>query len=224
MNENVGFANPEETNLFTQGAELSLRNAEQWIKDAKLLIEHSSFGHASALLRFAIEEVGKAIVCWFVSKRFLPPKSETAKNIFKFHSVKNQITLQMLFSILLSTPSVWPKEIPKPKDEDLIITITSSMEYITSVMEKDRQNAIYVDLNHKQNRVLIPQAIAESEVRRLLQGAEFSFEIAEVFIKKLSEPTIEEVRRSLEPLLNEIRKTGRFPKELFEKKNEGVKS
>ncbi|HUV02503.1 MAG TPA: AbiV family abortive infection protein [Desulfobacteria bacterium] len=43
--------------------ELCLENAEQYIKDADLLIESSSFGHAYAFGVLAYEEMGKAAVC-----------------------------------------------------------------------------------------------------------------------------------------------------------------
>ena len=38
-------------------ANLSLENAEQYIKDAELLIENSSFGHAYAFGVWAYEEI-----------------------------------------------------------------------------------------------------------------------------------------------------------------------
>ncbi|MGB7533259.1 MAG: AbiV family abortive infection protein [Halobacteriota archaeon] len=45
--------------------ELCLENAEQYIKDAELLIGSSSFGHAYAFGVLAYEELGKAVGCIF---------------------------------------------------------------------------------------------------------------------------------------------------------------
>lgn len=45
--------------------ELCIENAEQYIKDAELLIKRSSFGHAFAFGVLAYEELGKAVVCSF---------------------------------------------------------------------------------------------------------------------------------------------------------------
>ena len=45
--------------------ELCIENAEQYIKDAELLIESSSFGHAYAFGSLAYEEQGKAAGCIF---------------------------------------------------------------------------------------------------------------------------------------------------------------
>jgi AbiV family abortive infection protein len=80
--------------------ELCLENAEQYIRDAELLIESSSFGHAYAFGVLAYEELGKAVGCIFrifsyrhVNKDVLDKKKwrNRAQNPFMNHTKKQKI-------------------------------------------------------------------------------------------------------------------------------------
>lgn len=73
--------------------QLSLENAEQWLEDAKMLIGKGSYGRANALLRFSLEELAKAWVCWQVSKEIMPENSKPYRDVFKDHIMKNQIII-----------------------------------------------------------------------------------------------------------------------------------
>lgn len=44
--------------------EESIRNAEQWLRDARLLMENGSFVHGSVLRDIGGEELAKAYACW----------------------------------------------------------------------------------------------------------------------------------------------------------------
>ena len=79
-------------------ANLSLENAEQYIKDAELLIENSSFGHASAFAILAYEELGKTLmcifgmlVCWFTNKDVITPTIKGWNKTFRNHVTKQII-------------------------------------------------------------------------------------------------------------------------------------
>ena len=80
--------------------ELCIENAEQYIKDAELLIESSSFGHAYAFGVLAYEELGKAVGCIFrvlfymhVNKDMLDKKKwrNRAQNPLMNHIEKQKI-------------------------------------------------------------------------------------------------------------------------------------
>ena len=74
--------------LFKEASKQSIENAEQWIKDAKRLIENASYGHSYSLLVFADEEIAKAYVCWLVSEDMIPVDSKLVKDIFRSHDTK----------------------------------------------------------------------------------------------------------------------------------------
>jgi len=83
-------------------ANLSLENAEQYIKDAELLIENSSFGHAYAFAILAYEELGKTLmcifgmlVCWFTNKDVITPTIKGWNKTFKNHVTK-QIIMRVI--------------------------------------------------------------------------------------------------------------------------------
>lgn len=47
-------------------SELCIKNADQFVKDAELIFNNSSYGHAMSLSIFALEELGKASLCLLV--------------------------------------------------------------------------------------------------------------------------------------------------------------
>ena len=117
----------DKLNLYAQATRLSLKNAEQWIKDAKLLIETSSFGHASALLRFACEEVAKAYVCWFTSEKIWPVENKVVRDVFWDHMVKNEVILGLLFTVMWMSRYNIHKEVTEgrlePSDEEITLCL-----------------------------------------------------------------------------------------------------
>lgn len=87
---------------FEKAVNLCLENAEQYIKDAELLIENSSFGHAYAFGVLAYEELGKAkmlsvvvLYSYFSGKKDIPIPKKTwenrRKNPFFMHPKKQKI-------------------------------------------------------------------------------------------------------------------------------------
>lgn len=81
---------------------LSLENAEQYIKDAELLIERSSFGHAYGFAILAYEELGRVLICvfgilgcCFTNKDMITPTIKQWNKTFK-----NHVTKQMIMRII----------------------------------------------------------------------------------------------------------------------------
>jgi len=148
---------PNKINLYAKAMKMSLENAEQWIKDAKLLMKHGRFGHASALLRFALEETAKAYICWFTSEGIWPLENKPIRDVFQYHRVKSQVFLG-LFSYV-TWLSKWNfslkraiEEMPEPSDEEILEAYEEFEEMITGA-EKMRQRAIYVDVNLEKKRL-----------------------------------------------------------------------
>ncbi len=74
---------------------MSLDNAGQFLLDAKVLIDNSSFGHAYALTVLALEEIGKAIYYNWAILGFIKIDKNLAKNL-KYHKHKQRVLMEIL--------------------------------------------------------------------------------------------------------------------------------
>lgn len=209
----------EKLSLYSKAAKLSLENAEQWIEDAKLLMEHSSFGHVSALLRFALEETAKAYICWFTSEGIWPLENKPIKDAFQYHRVKNQLILGLLYGVIWL--SKWDfslkraiEEMPEPSDEEILEAYEEFEEMITGA-EKMRQRAIYVDVNLEKKKVAAPPNIEEKEPDNLLKLAEYFVRIVRLYMEKFPEKDKAKLREIFATVPKEAWKAGEIPIEWF---------
>jgi len=97
--------------IYLQAMEASIQNAEQWLKDAIILVGNKSFTHARALQNFSGEECAKALGCWLVGTGLIPknhPSVQIRKSggIFKSHNLKNKLSL--LLGALSMLPEITP--------------------------------------------------------------------------------------------------------------------
>lgn len=187
-----------------------MRNANRWIEDAKLLIQNSSYGHASATLRFAIEEIARAIVCWYVSQRIFPAKGKAISDIFRSHAVKSQVVLGMLSGIrrreLVEKGVISAAE----QTDQEIAEEWKVLKPLISEMEKKRQSSIYVGLNPRDRTIETPESIGEKEARALLNTTEFAFVYAKDIDLAFTEPVREKFRQYFGSLPKEVWETGRI--------------
>lgn len=208
--------------LYAEAKEESLKNAERWIVDAKLLIENSSFGHASALLRFAYEEIAKAFVCFYVSERLWPVENnKVVEDVFWNHVVKNQIIVGMFMGISL-TGTLMKRELtisdmPEPTDQE-IIDAFYLVRQISTEMEKLRQKGIYVDF--KNEKILTPNSTTEKEVQGILREVEALLRYTKHSIDRASESHKERLREFFSSIPKEAWKTGEIPIEWLREKEE----
>lgn len=182
----------EKLRLYSKAAKSSLENAEQWLEDAKLLLEHGSFGHASALLRFAVEESVKALVCWSASEKTLPMGEEITRDVFRFHTVKNEIFLGFLSGVMLRAGGLSGKRVMEAISELSQEEISNALEELGKMVtstEKMRQRAIYVNLKGKE--VVTPLDI-EEEPKNILVSAKFFLEAVRYLAEEL--PEVEKTR------------------------------
>jgi len=190
--------------LYAQASKLSLENSEQYIKDAKLLIKNSSFGHASALLRLAVEESTKALVCWFTSEKILPRENKLVRDMFKDHRVKNKFFLSFLPGWIAGrTFRSWRRfmeSMPKLSDEQ-ISEGTREVQKIIASTDEMRHRAMYVNL--KGTQVETPLEIGEEEPKDILWGAEFFLKVVRDIIEKFPEKRKAELRGVISKILKE---------------------
>lgn len=184
--------------LYAQTAEKSLENAEQWIEDARLLIGNSSFGHASALLRYACEELSKAFVCWAVAERLYPIESKIIHNVFKHHEVKNRVFVG--FAIAVKLIDLYSRRRTSSPDCDKKLSIVEFVktfdwiDELTSAMENVRQGSIYVDRDLGEKKVTTPLTISKEKALNILKGTEVYLKIVRHYVENFSEEKKELIR------------------------------
>lgn len=176
---------------------MSLENAEQWVKDGKLLIENSSFGHASALLRFACEESAKAYVCWLTSEKMLPLGNKVVEDVFWKHRVKNEVIVGMFLTVQWMNDNRILKngvnEDFEPSEE--IIKTYRQFEAMLDSTEKMRQKAIYVNMNVETEEIRSPLKMDKQECKGVLEAVEFFLKMIRSCIEETSEKDKEKWRK-----------------------------
>jgi len=190
---------------------MSFENAEQWIKDAKLLIKNSSFGHASALLRFACEEIAKAYVCWLTSEEIIPKDNKIVKDVFFSHWTKNQVILGLLLPLISNFKK---KEIRYEDDKQLQEQIANFNEFFEKLVvstNEMRNKAIYVDIHKETKKVTSPLKMDEKEARAILQLTERILQILKPVIQETTEIDKEKFRKTFSKLPKDVWKTGEIP-------------
>jgi len=201
----------KDVQLLKEVSKLSFENAEQWIRDAKLLIEDKSHAHARALLSFACEEIVKGFVCWIASEKLWPLDSKSVKDVFRNHVAKNQVILAL--SLIHLRKHFGLKEL---KDSEIIDVWRNWKEY-PGQMEIGRQDAIYVGL--KNGKISVPK-INETQVVGVLRGVEVLLKEAKELTENLTESEKESLRKYFLSWPKEVWKTGKVPAEWFEKISE----
>ncbi|TET24321.1 MAG: AbiV family abortive infection protein [Candidatus Bathyarchaeum sp.] len=197
------------TSLYTEATKKSLENAEQWIKDAKLLLDNSSFGHASALLRFACEELAKAYLCWLSSERIFPIENKVVRDAFKYHETKNQVIIGMIFTLLWRSQGHYLTQ-TEPSDQEIIEAYNQLKAMIVST-EKMRQKAIYVDVIWDKNHVQTPLTITKKQAKGILEWTEVILKVVRQCIEEWSESLKEKFRQAFDKYPKEVWETGRIP-------------
>jgi AbiV family abortive infection protein len=231
----------EGVQLFRELSKLSLENAEQWTKDAKLLVGTSSLKHAAVLMQFASEEIAKFIVCWHVSERIFPINdNRIVREVFHSHTIKNHILFGFMLNLVQGTPlkegfnvedferdvKFIEKGMPPRKfgEKD------SLFQNICLASHKFRQICTYVDVDWKKGKVLTleyasrpaaenimnPQIAAE-QIQRLENTISYMRKILE---RGILEQDMKHLREFYDSMPKEAWKTGEIPIEWFEKVNE----
>lgn len=211
----------DKISLYTEATKLSFENAEQWIKDAKLLIKNSSYGHANALLRFGCEEIAKAYVCWLTSEKILPIDNTLVEDVFWNHVVKNEVILGiLLMAHWISKNPEWKEK--KYEDfelsEEQIIEFSKQFEAMVKSTNRMRQKAMYVDVDAETKEITNPLKMDEKEVNAILEVSKFFSKMMKDLIEETSEEEKEKWRNAFGSLPKEMWETGENPIHWFSKK------
>jgi len=199
----------ERLSLYSKATKLSLENAEQWLEDAKLLLEHGSYGHASALIRLAVEEAVKAHICWFTSEKIWPIENKIVRDVFRYHRVKNEFFLSFLSGMMARARfHSWKRlmeSIPKLSQKEISEGFKKFEKMIASTDEM-RHRTMYVNL--KGREAVTPQEIGEEEPKNILTVAEFFLKIVRNVAEKMPEDEKTKLRELFSLIPKEDWRTG----------------
>jgi len=85
----------------------SYDNARAFIKDAEILVDKGTPGHACSLAILGFEEMAKALVCFFVALGIIERDDKIVEDVFKSHKVKHREAFGLVF---LSIFNIWWEE------------------------------------------------------------------------------------------------------------------
>ncbi|UCF58543.1 MAG: AbiV family abortive infection protein [Candidatus Bathyarchaeota archaeon] len=199
------------TSLYTKATKMSLENAEQWIKDATFLLGNSSFGHASALLRFAWEELAKAFLCWLSAEEIFPIENKVVRDAFKNHETKIQVIFGVFYTI------AWRGQKPsqvEPSDRE-ITKAYKQLKHGITLTNRMRQKATYVDILWEKNQIQTLLTITKKEANGILKLTELLLSVVRQCFE-WSEPVKDKFRQAFAKYPKEVWETGRMPTKLFE--------
>ena len=181
-------------------AEHAVRNAHQYIEDAKTLARKKSYGHAYALLVLSVEEAVKALAC----KERLDGRLDKGKfkDFFIYHKSKQKFVFRDLIeevtalTIMFYMPFLSKEakrlikmkqketkrvdgeiptfsEIIKPEIEEILKQkdkILEQMRRLHENMQKRKEVGLYVDLT-PESKLISPDVIDKEETEKLLEYA-----------------------------------------------------
>lgn len=158
-----------------KGVKLSLGNAKSLLKDAKLLLEHKSTGHALFLIVSAIEEASKAFI-YAGARVGVWKQGETEKDVFT-HPPKLTLFISHLTVTAMEDAFkrrrqmiFHPRKPVKPLDIDDFVEMAQDVECAVKELWKGRIEGLYVD--RKNGKWTTPSDFEKSEVETLLSRAE----------------------------------------------------
>ena len=189
MGENEHTSQGSNIALFMEAKDQCFKNADQWLNDAKLLMDKGSFGHANALFRFAREEIAKAFVCWLAAEELFPKDAKVIQSMFTKHIRKNEVINAIYQSISLDL------EFLKKWEEMEVFERYGTRS--CHLMEEYRESAIYVDIDDVEQKIRTPLTISETETKSLSQRVELVLEHVKTFIQKFTPLQKEEIRNYL---------------------------
>lgn len=171
--------------LYTQTMIESIKNSGMWLKESKLLEKKGSKGHSQALLIFSVEELGKAILCWYANIGLIPfnhpvvdyraNKKDKLKGIFRSHPLKFATTMGLELG-MRSPDSISDGE--DPEIEDPFTNAPAPLEKVLGKIgsfgawARTRWMYVDIDVENDEPRVHSPLMDDPDEIRQGIQDLE----------------------------------------------------
>lgn len=158
-----------------EGVKCCLDNAESLLKDAQLLLENGSAGHALFLIISAIEEASKAFIhagrrigAWTPGETEKDVVTHASKlSLFVFHLIA--AALEDVFKTRRNR-IFRPQQPAKPLDIDDFVEMAEDLDSALKDLWESRLVALYVD--RKNGKWTSPSQIEKSEVEHWLEVAQ----------------------------------------------------
>lgn len=186
---------------LTKASKLCLKNAKQFIDDAKLLISQKSYGHALSLTVLATEEISKAIM-YFFQKKDLKSFIKIKKGDIYSHRHKQELYVSMILveQITVSLKNALNKTKPIKKSTEIILNemiekvkrafqhgikecqIMQTQINFLRQLEKRKQLGFYVDIDTGKN-VISPESISYKEAKSYVKSAVETYKNISMFFE-----------------------------------------
>ncbi len=173
---------------FSRGVLLCLDNAEKWIKEAELLAQKDSYGHASALLIHGIEALSQSWICFTLARGSSNIEDADVKKYFKRHDIKLDFFAANI--LMYETGAEFYRNHFKKEDrvDQNIMRMINFYESMKEMFDKKRKqypkelmkirnNGIYVDFNYDDKKFHSPQDIGEADYVKLKDECEILMDI-----------------------------------------------
>jgi AbiV family abortive infection protein len=187
---------------------LSLKNAEQHVKDAKILLKKRSFGHAFALAVLGEEELAKAVMYHLCAEGIFGIKGKWRGDSLH-HARKQQFAFGIAFLYELSLIAEEAVEFAQRKgkkdaekvkeafekkmaqilwdEQKLFISkhgdVYEHLKHFEELQRK-REKAMYVEVELKQNEATSPKGFKKSEAKQYIAHVEERVEVLRDEISK----------------------------------------
>jgi len=180
---------------------LSLKNAEQYVKDAEVLLRKRSFGHAFALAVFAEEELAKAVMYHLCAEGIFGIEGKWRKDSLR-HMGKQQFAFGIAFLYELSLIAeeavefaerkakkntekfkrILERKVAKilQKEQDRFASrhgeVYEHLKHFEE-LQKKREKAMYIEANLQKKEVTSPKDFKKSEVKQYISHVKERVEV-----------------------------------------------
>ena len=176
------------TKKLENGVKLCLKNARRLIKDANLLIDNGSYGHALFFVCTSLEEISKAFMYAF--SRLESQKIEEMKEV-RNHDIKYLYYLAFLLTdrMRAHAEEIGKKYQGKPLDVDDFVKFYQDLSSSVKQMLVLREWSLYVDFKDKE--WLSPFDVKREDATTMIAFAENYIKyvewLCEIFLKTPSD-------------------------------------
>lgn len=189
--------------LLKKAVQLCVNNVEQYFKDAHLLVENGSYGHAFAFAVLGEEELSKAFIYREYSEGLFP--EDIVKKMVRFRG--SHIRKQLLAATLLPSfgfvryfeeMADTCREEAKGDKSKYFQAINREIkdknrfeDYFTRIMqtikrmvksEEDKENGLYVDVKLEEGLLESPESFGKQTVEERLTQSEELFQFIKPFL------------------------------------------
>lgn len=198
----------EKEKLLRKIALLSLKNAEQYITDAEVLVKKRSYGHAFALAVLGEEELAKAVMYYLCAEGIFGIEGKWRKDSLR-HVRKQRFAfgIAFMYEIILiveeamnfaqkkakgNTPrfgKIFEKKMAEILQKEQKLVASKHGDFYEHLkpfeeLQKKREKAMYVEANLRKGEVTSPKDFKKSEAKQYISHVKERVEVLRDEIKR----------------------------------------